>query len=130
MTILLVEDNPSDVFLTKRALKKIEAAYSLVVATDGVEALEFLNLDHGRQLPDLVLLDLKLPKIDGLQVLQQIRANERTRALPVLVVTSSSEESDRARARELGANSYTVKPTDAHEYMQTVRSLVLTWLEK
>jgi two-component system, response regulator len=126
-TILLVEDNENDVFLTRRALNKMNMRHKLVIAQDGVEALEYLfgsdcNAEHG--LPDIVLLDLKLPRIDGLQVLREIRSNNDTRYLPVMVVTSSSEGNDLVAADQLGATSYSVKPTHAREYADLIQALV------
>jgi two-component system response regulator len=133
-TILLVEDNQTDAFLTQRALARSSVPHRLVLAQDGVEALDYLSArvpadeSQPKELPDIVLLDLKLPRIDGLQVLKEIRANARTRLLPVLVLTSSSEESDISAARQLGATCYTVKPTDAQIYVETIQTLVIKWL--
>jgi two-component system response regulator len=132
--ILLVEDNPSDVGLTQRALAKCNIANVLVVAEDGQEALDYLfNAGAGvgrdvTELPALVLLDLKLPRVDGLQVLRQIRANERTRRLPVVILTTSKEEQDVAQSYDLGANSYIRKPVDFLQFVQTVSNLGLYWL--
>jgi two-component system response regulator len=132
--ILLVEDNPKDEALTLRALKKNNIRNEVVVAHDGVEALDYLH-GHGddptrgtRPLPQIVLLDLKLPKIDGLEVLRRIRANERTRLLPVVILTSSKEEGDRVHGYSLGANSYVRKPVDFVEFAEAVRQLGLYWL--
>jgi CheY-like chemotaxis protein len=133
-TILLVEDNPRDEALTRRALKKSNVVNEVVVARDGVEALEYLfgkGSDSGGEekvLPQLVLLDLKLPKVDGLQVLQRIRAEERTRRLPVVVFTSSSEEEDVIKSYDLGANSYVRKPVDFEQFLEATRQLGLYWL--
>jgi CheY-like chemotaxis protein len=133
-TILLVEDNPSDIELTKRALGKSHVANELVVAEDGQEALEYLfgeRTSAGRdvsQLPALVLLDLKLPKVDGLEVLQRIRANQQTRRQPVVVLTSSKEEQDLAASYDLGVNSYIRKPIDFAQFAQAVQQLGLYWL--
>lgn len=127
-TILLVEDNENDEFLTRRALAKLNIPYKLIVARDGVEALEYLyggDAEDQSSLPVCVLLDLKLPRIDGLQVLKEIRTNEKTRILPVMIVTSSSEEIDIKSANQLEATSYTVKPSDSREYAEKVRSLVM-----
>jgi two-component system response regulator len=132
--ILLVEDNPSDVGLTRRALAKSHVANELVVAEDGQDALDFLfgaGAYAGREvtdLPALVLLDLKLPRVDGLQVLRQIRADERTRRLPVVILTTSNEEQDVAQSYDLGANSYIRKPVDFRQFAQAVEHLGLYWL--
>jgi two-component system, response regulator len=133
-TILLVEDNPDDEELTLRALKMNNVSNSLVVARDGVEALDYLfgtGAYTGRDtadLPGVVLLDLKLPKIDGLEVLRRIRADERTRRMPVTVLTSSKEEQDLIRSYNLGANSYIRKPVDFNQFAEAVRQLGLYWL--
>ena len=132
--ILLVEDNPRDEALTLRALKKSNIVNDVVVARDGVEALDYLfgtgaHADRdASDMPQLVLLDLKLPKVDGLQVLQKIRADERTRRLPVVVFTSSSEEEDLINSYNLGANSYVRKPVDFEQFMEATRQLGLYWL--
>lgn len=132
--ILLVEDNPSDIGLTKRALKKSRVANELVVAEDGQEALDYLfgaGAYAGRdvaQAPALILLDIKLPKVDGLEVLRQIRANVRTRRLPVVILTSSKEEQDMAAGYDLGVNSYIRKPVDFTQFAQAVEQLGLYWL--
>src|ERR1700686_4071549 len=133
-TILLVEDNADDEELTIRALKKNNVTNSLVVARDGVEALDYLfgtGAHAGRDtavLPGLVLLDLKLPKIDGLEVLRRIRADGRTRRMPVTVLTSSKEEQDVIKSYNLGANSYIRKPVDFVQFTEAVRQLGLYWL--
>lgn len=133
-TILLVEDNPSDVGLTRRALEKSHIANELAVAEDGQEALEYLfDVDpltglYLNDLPALILLDLKLPKVDGLQVLRQIRADERTSRLAVVILTTSSEEDDIAQSYDLGANSYIRKPVDFNQFVQAVQHLGLYWL--
>jgi two-component system response regulator len=133
-TILLIEDNADDEELTIRALKKNNVTNHLVVARNGVEALDFLfgtGAYAGRNvalLPGLVLLDLKLPKIDGLEVLRRIRADERTRRIPVTVLTSSKEEQDLVRSYDLGANSYIRKPVDFNQFTEAVRQLGLYWL--
>ena len=132
--ILLVEDNPDDEALTLRAFKKNNILNDIVVCRDGAEALEFLFCTgkfEGRvddPLPQLVLLDLKLPKLDGTEVLRRIRANERTRLLPVVVLTSSKEDRDVIESYQLGANSYVRKPVDFTEFLQAVRALGLFWL--
>ncbi len=132
--ILLVEDNPDDEALTLRALKQKNISNEIVVARDGVEALDYLGLgenggaEPGGVLPHVVLLDLKLPKLDGMEVLQRIRASERTRHLPVVILTSSDEEIDMVRGYEHGANSYVRKPVDFGEFMSAVGDLGLYWL--
>ncbi len=133
-TILLVEDNPNDVTLTERALKKSHIINELIVTKDGVEALDYLfgegkwiNRDL-KHMPQLVLLDLKLPKIDGLEVLKRIRANERTKLLPVVILTSSGEEKDLIDGYSLGANSYIRKPVNFSQFADAVRNLGLYWL--
>jgi two-component system response regulator len=130
--ILLVEDNPKDEALTLRALKKANIGNRVVVARDGVEAIEYLlgaGADGaGRELPQLILLDLKLPKIDGHEVLRRIRSDERTRLLPVVILTTSVEDKDRLQGYRLGANSYVRKPVDFVEFAQAVVQLGLYWL--
>ena len=125
--ILLVEDNPRDEALTLRALRKSNIVNDVVVARDGVEALNFFA-DGTNVLPQLVLLDLKLPKIDGLEVLRQLRADERTRRLPVVVFTSSSEEEDIIKSYSLGANSYVQKPVEFEQFLEATKQLGLYWL--
>ncbi|HKX32477.1 MAG TPA: response regulator [Blastocatellia bacterium] len=132
--ILLVEDNPRDEALTLRALKKSNILNQVIVARNGAEALDYLfgtgtysNQDLPT-LPQLVLLDLKLPKVDGLQALQKIRAEERTRRLPVVIFTSSNEEEDRIKSYNLGANSYVRKPVDFEQFMEATKQLGLYWL--
>ena len=132
--ILLVEDNPDDVALTVRAFAKSKIANELVVTTDGEEALEYL-FATGRHtsrdasvMPEVVLLDLKLPKLDGLEVLRRLRADERTRRLPVVILTSSNEEQDMVRGYDLGANSYVRKPVDFGQFVTAARQLGLYWL--
>lgn len=133
-TILLVEDNPDDVTLTLRALKKNNLLNEVVVARDGVEALEFLfcegEFKHRKPelLPELILLDLKLPKVDGLEVLKRIRNENHTRLLPVVILTSSNEQSDIISGYELGVNSYIRKPVDFEQFIEAVRQLGLYWL--
>ncbi|MBI3758209.1 MAG: response regulator [Deltaproteobacteria bacterium] len=132
--ILLVEDNPRDEALTLRALKKSNIINDVVVAHDGVEALDYLfgtgaYTEHGPQvMPQLVLLDLKLPKVDGLEVLQQIRAEARTHHLPVVIFTSSSEEEDLIKSYTLGANSYVRKPVDFEQFLEATKQLGMYWL--
>jgi two-component system response regulator len=132
--ILLVEDNPDDVKLTLRALEKSHIANEVVVAQDGVEAIEYLSgagRFSGRNsdlLPQVVLLDLKMPRMDGLEFLQRIRAEERTRLLPVVVLTTSNEDRDRVESYKLGANSYVRKPVDFNQFAEAVQNLGLYWL--
>jgi two-component system response regulator len=127
-SILLVEDNADDEVLTLRALEQHKLANVVDVVHDGAEALDFLHGDPGLRLPELVLLDLKLPKVDGLEVLRRIRAEERTRLLPVVVLTASAEESDLMESYHGGANSYVRKPVDFEEFSDAVRQLGLYWL--
>lgn len=132
--ILLVEDNPADVKLTQRALSKSNIANEIIVAHDGQEALDYLfgAGAHAErdvvQMPAIVLLDLKLPRVDGLEVLRQVRANERTRLLPVIILTSSREEQDVVRSYSLGANSYIRKPVDFDQFVEAARQLGIYWL--
>jgi len=132
--ILLVEDNPDDEALTLRALKKNNIKNEVVVARDGAEALEFLfgtGKYAGRNtdvIPQVVLLDLKLPKVEGLEVLRQVRADKRTKLLPVVILTSSNEEQDRIQGYDLGANSYVRKPVDFSQFLDAARQLGLYWL--
>ena len=132
--ILLVEDNPDDVELTLRAFRKSNVANVIVVARDGVEALDYLfatgSYGHrdANALPQVVLLDLKLPRIDGLHVLERLRAHPKTRLLPVVILTSSNEQRDLASGYRLGANSYVRKPVDFQEFVEAVRQLGLYWL--
>jgi two-component system, response regulator len=133
-TILLVEDNADDEALTFRALMKNNIGNQLVVARDGAEALDYLFATgqySGRDMnagPQVVLLDLNLPKVNGLEVLRQLRANERTKLLPVVILTSSNEEQDRLQGYENGANSYVRKPVDFNQFIESVRQLGLYWL--
>jgi two-component system response regulator len=128
-TILLVEDEPDDIELTKLALEKSRIANTVVVAQDGVEALELLHgSDPMFPAPALVLLDLKLPRVDGIEVLRRIRAHERTRLLPVVVLTSSREERDLIETYELGVNSYVVKPVDFDQFVEAARHIGMYWL--
>jgi CheY-like chemotaxis protein len=132
--ILLAEDNPDDVTLTLRALKKSKIMNEVVVAQDGVEALDYLfgtGKYAGRDtrvLPQVVLLDLKMPRMDGLEVLQRVRSDERTRLLPVVVLTTSSEDKDRVESYKLGANSYIRKPVNFEQFVDAVQKLGLYWL--
>jgi two-component system response regulator len=132
--ILLVEDNSDDEALTLRALKKNNIRNDVVVARDGAEALDYL-FGTGKYaerdtalLPQVVLLDLKLPKVEGLEVLRQVRADKRTRLLPVVILTSSNEEQDRIDGYGLGANSYVRKPVDFSQFLDAARQLGLYWL--
>jgi two-component system response regulator len=132
--ILLVEDNPDDEALTLRAFDKNNITNEVVVVRDGAEALEWLfaegeyaDRDAGEH-PEVILLDLKLPKVDGLEVLRRIRENERTKLLPVIILTTSEEESDRLAGYSLGANSYIRKPVDFSQFIEAVRQLGLYWL--
>ena len=125
--LLLVDDNPSDEELTLRALKTHILVNEVVVARDGVEAVEYL-LDESKQLPDLVLLDLKLPRLSGLEVLQRIRNEERTKMLPVVVLTSSSQDEDIVSSYRMGANSYVRKPVRFSDFSEAVRQLGVYWL--
>ena len=133
-TILLIEDNPSDIGLTQRALAKNPIANELVIVEDGQDALDYL-FGAGRyagrdvrELPALILLDLKLPRVDGLEVLRQIRADPRTSHLTVVILTTSGEERDITQSYELGANSYIRKPVDFMRFAQAVENLILYWL--
>jgi two-component system, response regulator len=130
--ILLVEDNPDDVALTLRALKTHNITNDVVVARDGVEALDYLFGTQGQaapaELPAVVLLDLNLPRVNGLQVLERIRAEERSRMLPVVILTSSDEERDVIKGYSLGANSYVRKPVDFVQFTEAAKQLGLYWL--
>ena len=126
-TILLVEDNADDEQLTLRAMRQSEVPNIIRVARDGAEALDHI-FAPGARLPDLILLDLKLPKVSGLEVLQRLRGDDRTRGLPVVVLTSSDEERDILESYSLGANSYIRKPVDFDEFIDAVRQLGLYWL--
>ncbi|MDD1774970.1 MAG: response regulator [Methanobacterium sp.] len=132
--ILLVEDNPTDAELTIRALKKKNLANNLVWVKDGAEALDFLfatgeYADRSEEdLPKLVLLDLRMPKVDGLEVLQRIKADERTRKIPVVVLTSSKEDKDIVESYKLGVNSYVSKPVEFDEFTEAVSTLGLYWI--
>jgi len=132
--ILLVEDNPDDAKLTLRAFKRSNMANPIVVARDGVEALDFVFARGayaeraGKPLPTLIILDLKLPRLDGLGVLRAVRDDERTRLIPVVVLTSSKEEQDLIHSYALGANSYVRKPVDFTEFLEAARVLGIYWL--
>lgn len=132
--ILLVEDNPDDVELTIRAFKKNNIMNKVIIASDGVEALDYLfgtGTYAGRDLQDLpvvILLDLKLPKIDGMEVLKQIRQDERTKLIPVVILTSSSEQKDVVNGYSLGANGYIRKPVEFSKFVEAMKALGLYWL--
>ncbi len=130
MSILLVEDNPDDEALTLRALRKANVGNDILIARDGAEALDQLlgERANGQPMPQVVLLDLKLPKVDGLEVLRRLRADPRTKLLPVVILTSSNEEQDRIAGYQLGANSYVRKPVDFAQFADAVRQLGLYWL--
>lgn len=125
---MLVEDSPDDLELTIRALKQNNLRNEIVIARDGVEALDLLFNRDPAPLPAVVLLDLKLPRIDGMEVLRRIRSNERTRLLPVVMLTSSREERDLVEGYNLGVNSYVRKPVDFKQFTEAVRQLGLYWL--
>jgi CheY-like chemotaxis protein len=132
--ILLAEDNPDDIILTKRAFKKSNILNELIVVNDGQEALDFLfckgkykDRDQ-KNSPELILLDLKMPKIDGLEVLKNIRENNQTKHLPVVILTTSKEEKDMIDSYCLGANSYIIKPVDFNQFVDAVKQLGLYWL--
>jgi two-component system, response regulator len=132
--IMLVEDNPDDEELTVRALKKNQIVNEVVVARDGVQALNYLFCEgeyegrNDKELPEVILLDLKLPKLDGLGVLRRLRADDRTKLLPVVILTSSNEEQDRINSYGLGANSYVRKPVDFDQFVSATKQLGLYWL--
>ena len=132
--ILLVEDNPSDVELTLHTLRKNNLANRVHIVRDGTEALDFLfcrgtySARRFEEPPRLVLLDLKLPKVDGLEVLRQVKSDPRTKAIPVVILTSSKEERDLVNGYQLGVNSYIQKPVDFGEFRETVKQLGLFWL--
>jgi CheY-like chemotaxis protein len=130
--ILMVEDDPKDVELTLTALEEYNLANEVVVTRDGAEALDYLYCrgeftSRSTENPAVMLLDLKLPKIDGLEVLQQVRSDERLRMIPVVVLTSSHEEKDMLRSYRLGVNAYVVKPVDFHEFVNAVKELGIFW---
>ncbi len=129
-TILLVEDNPDDELLTIRALRKSKMLNEIIVAHDGAEALAYLFGEENslQPMPELILLDLRLPKVDGLEVLRQLRQHPRTKLLPVVVLTTSDEERDVLQSYNLGANSYIRKPVDFAQFMHAIQQLELYWL--
>lgn len=131
--ILLIEDNPDDIELTKLAFKKNNFANDIVVVEDGQEAIDFLLGDHPEGIdhcgyPEVILLDLQLPKVNGHEVLKRIKANEKTKRLPVVILTSSQEEEDIIKGYDYGANSYVRKPVDYQEFIQVVNNLGVYWL--
>lgn len=132
--ILIVEDNPQDLELTLRALRKAKVTERISVVRDGAEALDFLFCRNGyacrriEELPRLVLLDLKLPKVDGMEVLQQVKADPRTKNVPIVILTSSREQCDVVEGYRLGVNSYIVKPVDFDGFMSAIRDLGMYWL--
>jgi len=129
--VLLVEDNPDDEKITLRALKQSDVPHTVTVARDGAEALEVLfagDGDDAGETPSLVLLDLKLPKVGGLEILQRMRAEPQTKRIPVVILTSSDEEKDLLQSYNIGANSYIRKPVDYDQYMETIKKLGLYWL--
>ena len=128
--ILLVEDNPDDIELTKRAFAKNHMTSEVVVLHDGAQACDYLFESDlgGRGYPQIILLDLKLPKLNGLEVLERIRADERTHLIPTVILTSSKEDVDRYEGYRLGANSYVRKPVDFNEFVEAVRQVGLYWL--
>lgn len=132
--ILLVEDNPDDIELTLRAFRKNNIMNEIIVKRDGAEAVDFffgkdgVAINHCNDLPILTMLDLKLPKIDGLDVLKKIRSDKRTKLIPVVILTSSNEQSDLLTGYELGCNSYIRKPVDFNQFTDTVKQLGFYWL--
>ena len=128
LEILLVEDNPQDAEMTQRALRRNNLANRLHWVKDGAEALEYLLLATDRQKPKLVLLDLKMPKVDGIEVLRRMKGDPALRAIPVVIMTSSNEERDVAESYRLGANSYIVKPVNFEAFLETVAKIGLYWV--
>ena len=134
MTILLVEDDPNDELLTLRELRRQNVAHEIIIVRDGTEALEYLfgtgkyDGRDPRDFPTLMLLDLKLPKIDGLEVLRRVRADKRTKMMPVVVLTSSDDQTDKIACYDLGANSYIRKPVDIDQFRKAVYQLHLYWM--
>jgi two-component system, response regulator len=126
--ILLAEDNDNDVELTKRALKKCQIAYGVVVVSNGKQAMDFLLSKDLNDLPSVVLLDLKLPLIDGIEILQRIRANDNTKLLPVVMLTASVDEKDRKESLRLGANDFQCKPVNFDDFVQLIGLISSKWL--
>ena len=126
--LLLVEDNPNDVELTLHVFRKHHVANSIKVVRDGAETLDFLFGAHAEALPRLILLDLKLPKVNGLEVLGKVKSDSRTKAVPVVVLTSSREDRDLHMCYEMGVNSYIVKPVDFQQFTDSIRQLGIYWL--
>jgi two-component system, response regulator len=132
--ILLVEDNPDDVNLTLRAFRKNSIGNEIIVAEDGAEALEYLfgtgkyQGKDGREMPQVILLDLKLPEVDGLEVLRRLRDDERTRLLPVVILTSSKEETDLLRGNDFGGTCHLMKPLDFNQFVECAKQLDLSWM--
>lgn len=130
--ILLVEDNPADIELTVAALRKTNIANEIVIARDGVEALDYIfcegaHADRDGEQPAVILLDLKLPKVDGIEVLEKVKSHPRHRNIPIVMLTSSREESDVVRSYEHGVNSFVVKPVDFNAFFEAIRNLGLVW---
>jgi len=132
MTILLAEDNPDDLEITLRAFKRHKLANNIIVARDGEEVLDMLfqrpNANDRQKRPDLILLDLRLPRVDGLEVLRQVKSNPETQSIPVVVLTSSNEENDLAKSYRVGVNSYIRKPVNFEKFTEVVKQLGLYWL--
>jgi CheY-like chemotaxis protein len=126
--ILLAEDNDNDVVLTKRALKKCQLSYGLEVVSNGKQALDFLSSRDLSDMPSIVLLDLKLPLVDGIEILQEIRANENTKLLPVIMLTASVDERDKKESLRLGANDFQCKPVNYDEFVQLIMQISSKWL--
>ena len=126
--VLLIEDNPDDAELTIRVLKKHNLANNLVHLQDGEEALEFLFAEGNNNIPKLILLDLKMPKVDGIEVLKKLKNNEQKKVIPVVILTSSKEERDIIESYHLGVNAYVVKPVEFDKFVEAVAKLGLFWL--
>lgn len=128
-TLLIIEDNPDDVELTMLALEQANMEENIVIATDGAEAIDYLFSDTtSHPLPDLILLDLQLPKVSGLEVLQRIRSDAKTKMLPIVILTTSNEEVDRLQGYSLGCNSYIRKPVNYDEFVNVIQQMGLYWL--